>query len=31
MSDDDGMASSTQVPTVRYVWVPVAMSYHDRH
>jgi hypothetical protein len=26
MSDGDGMTSSTQVPTVRCVWVPGAMS-----
>jgi hypothetical protein len=27
----DGMAFSTEVPAVRYTWVPVAMSGHARH
>jgi hypothetical protein len=31
MSDGDGTTSSTQVPAVRCVWVPVAMSCHGRH
>jgi hypothetical protein len=31
MLDDDGMTSSTQVPTVKCVWVPVAVSCHTRH
>jgi hypothetical protein len=31
MSDYDGTDSSTQVPTVMCVWVPVAVSYHARH
>jgi hypothetical protein len=31
MSGDDGIDSSTRVPTVRCTWAPVAMSYHDRH
>jgi hypothetical protein len=31
VSDDDGTVSSTHVPTVRCVWVPVTLSYHTRH
>jgi hypothetical protein len=31
MSDGDATNSSTQVFTVRHVWVLVAMSYHARH
>jgi hypothetical protein len=31
MSDDDGIDSSTQVPTARHAWAPVATSYHARH
>jgi hypothetical protein len=31
MLGSDRMNSSTQVPVVRYAWVPVAMSYHARH
>jgi hypothetical protein len=28
MSDIDGMASSTQVPAVRYLWLPMAVFCH---
>jgi hypothetical protein len=31
VSDGDGMSFSTRVPAVRYVWVPVAVSYCARH
>jgi hypothetical protein len=31
MLGDDGMDSSTQVPTVKCVWVHVATSCHARH
>jgi hypothetical protein len=31
MSSGDEMDSSTQVPAVRCVWVPMAMSYRARH
>jgi hypothetical protein len=31
MSDSDVMDSSTQVPAVRCVWVPMTLSYHARH
>jgi hypothetical protein len=31
VSDGDGMGFSTQVPVVRCVWVPAAMSYRARH
>jgi hypothetical protein len=31
MSADDGTTFSTQVPTVRYVWVLVVMPCHARH
>jgi hypothetical protein len=30
MLGSDGMDSSTQVPTVRSTWVPMALSYHAR-
>jgi hypothetical protein len=31
MSSADRMDFSNQVPTVRFSWAPVAMSYHARH
>jgi hypothetical protein len=31
VSDGDGMDSNTQVSVVRCTWVPVVMSYRDRH
>jgi hypothetical protein len=31
MLGSDRMNSRTQVPVVRYAWMPVAMSYHARH
>jgi hypothetical protein len=31
MSGGDRMDSSTLVPVVRCVWVPMVMSYHARH
>jgi hypothetical protein len=31
MSSGDEMDSSTQVPVVKCVWVPVAMSCRARH
>jgi hypothetical protein len=31
MSDGDGTTSSTQVPTVKCTWVPVAVSCCARH
>jgi hypothetical protein len=31
ISGGDGTDPSTQVHVVRYVWVPVAMSYHVSH
>jgi hypothetical protein len=31
VSDGDGMPFSTRVPAVRYVWVPVAVSYRARN
>jgi hypothetical protein len=31
MSDGDGTGSSTQVSAVRFMWAPVATSYHGRH
>jgi hypothetical protein len=30
MLDDDGTGSSTQVPSARCAWIPVATSYHVR-
>jgi hypothetical protein len=30
-SDNDGTASSTQVPAIRCVWLLVAMSCHARY
>jgi hypothetical protein len=31
MSDSDGIASSTQVPTIRCAWVPVAVPCCAKH
>jgi hypothetical protein len=31
MTSSDGIDSRTQVPVVRSVWVPVAMSHRARH
>jgi hypothetical protein len=31
VSGDDGMDSSTQVPAIRRVWVPVAMFCYARY
>jgi hypothetical protein len=31
MSGDDWMDCSTQVSTIKSVWVPAALSYHAMH
>jgi hypothetical protein len=31
MSVSDGTDSSTQMPAARGAWVPVVLSYYDRH